>query len=217
MASIQHDVGPAEPVVVRPHPVKTMSEEEFVAWCDEDTRAEWVDGEVVVMSPANLVHCKLNRFLLSVLGDFVDARSLGEVVGTEFSVRLNSKRRRLPDVLFVANERLGNLSNTHFEGPPSLIIEIVSEDSVDRDWRDKYLEYQASGMDEYWIVDPLYRRIQAYSLGAEKVYRGIAAVDGKIASTVVPGFYLRPEWLWQQPRSHVSAVLAEFLGTPGAG
>ncbi|HQU43811.1 MAG TPA: Uma2 family endonuclease, partial [Pirellulales bacterium] len=95
MASIQHDVGPTELAVVQPHPGRTMTEEEFIAWCDEDTRAEWVDGEVIVMSPASWIHVKLSRFLTSLLGDFVDARSLGDVGGTEFSVRLNSGRRRL--------------------------------------------------------------------------------------------------------------------------
>jgi hypothetical protein len=40
-----------------PHPPRQhMTEDEFVAWCDEDVRAEWVDGEVIVMSPANRMH-----------------------------------------------------------------------------------------------------------------------------------------------------------------
>ena len=41
-----------------------MTEEEFVAWCDEDTKAEWVDGEVIVHSPANLQHVDLAGFFL---------------------------------------------------------------------------------------------------------------------------------------------------------
>ena len=41
-----------------------MSEEQFVAWCDEDVKAEWIDGEVIVTS---LLCCTLigTTFMLS--------------------------------------------------------------------------------------------------------------------------------------------------------
>jgi Putative restriction endonuclease len=57
----------------KPLPSKRMTEREFVAWADEDTRAEWVDGEVELMSPANITHLRLTRWLVMVLGGFVDA------------------------------------------------------------------------------------------------------------------------------------------------
>jgi Uma2 family endonuclease len=189
-----------------------MSEEEFVAWCDEDTRAEWVDGEVVVMSPASWIHSRLARFLISVLGDYVDARKLGEVVGNDFTVRLRSNRRRIPDVLFIANERVSNLREKHLEGAPNLAIEIVSDDSVDRDRREKFAEYAQAGVEEYWVVDPLNERVEAYLLAADKEYHAITPIVGKIASVIVPGFYLRPEWLWQKPLPEVRVVLNELLG-----
>ncbi|HEV2292563.1 MAG TPA: hypothetical protein VGR35_01830 [Tepidisphaeraceae bacterium] len=37
----------------KPHPGRRMTEEEFVEWCDDKTHAEWVDGEVIVMSPVS--------------------------------------------------------------------------------------------------------------------------------------------------------------------
>jgi hypothetical protein len=40
-----------------------MTEEEFVEWCDEDVRAEFVDGTVVVHLPVSLVHAELFGFL----------------------------------------------------------------------------------------------------------------------------------------------------------
>jgi Uma2 family endonuclease len=213
MASIQNDVGPGPLAVAKPHPGRIVTEEEFLRWRDEETRAEWVDGEVVVMSPASVIHNRLTRFLLSLLQDYVQELGLGEAFGTELSVRINS-RRRLPDVLFVAADRSERLQENHFEGAPNLIIEVVSEDSVDRDWRVKYLDYQAGGVEEYWVVDPLYRRVEAYSLDAGKTYRSITPVDGRVASRVVPGFYLRPDWLWQEQLPKVPAVLKELLGKP---
>lgn len=212
MSSIQHEVGSLGLAAGTLHPGRRMSEEEFVAWCGEDTRAEWVDGQVIIMSPASWIHVKLCQFLEGLLSGYVEERKLGEVAGREFSVRLNPKRRRLPDVLFIANERLDRLREKHLEGAPNLAIEVVSEDSVDRDWRDKYAEYRDTGVEEYWVVDPLYKRVEAYSLAPDKQYHPMVPAEGKIASVVVPGFYSRPEWLWQEPLPVVRLALNELLG-----
>lgn len=40
----------------RPLPPGRMTFDEFLAWCDEDTWAEWVDGEVVILTPAARKH-----------------------------------------------------------------------------------------------------------------------------------------------------------------
>ena len=53
--------------VERPAPMPTMTEEEFEAWCDEDTRAEFVDGRVILMPPVALLHYDVGKFLLTLL------------------------------------------------------------------------------------------------------------------------------------------------------
>lgn len=196
---------------IKPHPGRRLSEAEFVAWCDEDVKAEWTDGEVLVMSPATLLHVRIARFLVSLLHEYGAKRKLGEALGPEFTVRLDSKRRRIPDVLFVGNDRLERLQSGYFDGPPNLIVEVVSDDSVQRDWRDKYFEYEAAGADEYWIVDPQYQRVAPYSLGPDRVYRPIVERDGRFFSTALGGFYMRPEWLWHEPLPNVSEILPELL------
>lgn len=54
-----------------------MSYAEFLDWCDKDTRAEWVDGEVIMASPASLAHQILVGFLLKILDTYVEQRELG--------------------------------------------------------------------------------------------------------------------------------------------
>ena len=191
-------------------PPGPMTEEEFVAWCDEDVKAEWVDGEVIVMSPASLGHVDLVDFLITLMRMFAEHHDSGRVLGPEFQVRLGARRRRrVPDVLFVARPHLANLRTNHLEGAPDLAIEIVSPDSVARDWREKYLDYQAAGVREYWVIDPLSRNVEAYTL-TEDAYRRIEEADGRIASLVLPGFFLRPAWLWQEPLPRVRDVLQEL-------
>ncbi len=55
-----------------PQPPSKMTYEEFLEWCDEDTLAEWVDGEVVMTSPASNKHQDIADFLVSVLRPFVE-------------------------------------------------------------------------------------------------------------------------------------------------
>lgn len=200
-----------------------MTEEEFVAWCDEDTRAEWVDGEVVMMSPMNDPHSDVVVWLGSLLQVFVEQNDLG-VVRPEMQTRLPKlRRRRVPDLWFVAKDRVGLIRRTHLEGPPDLAVEIVSPDSEARDWREKYLEYEAAGVREYWVIDPASSHMEAYSLVAEESqaaeppaehYRRLPEDHGVITSSVLPGFRLRVAWLWPETRVKVLEALSE-LGVPG--
>ena len=52
-------------------PPTPVTFEEFMEWADEDSRAEWVDGEIIVMAPSNLGHQDLLGFLYRLVDDFV--------------------------------------------------------------------------------------------------------------------------------------------------
>jgi Uma2 family endonuclease len=214
MATI-HDFEETETL---PIPGRRMTEDEFGAWCldHENVKAEWVDGEVVVMSPVNRSHMRLAEFLLRVLSEFVERQDLGEVHGGEFINRFlagTRVTRRLPDLWFITKNRLNLIQPTYLDGPPDLVIEIVSPDSVARDWREKFLDYQSAGVREYWIIDPMSETVETSRL-AGGAFERIAEVDGRIASEKLPGFFLRPEWLWQEPLPNVRDVLRELGANP---
>jgi Uma2 family endonuclease len=190
-------------------PGRKLSEEEFVQWCRSDTRAEWVDGEVLMMSPGSMEHGELASWLLALLRIFVEQRDLGRIF-TEVQVRLETSRsRRTPDVVFVSRHQLGRVKETHLEGPPDLAIEIVSPESEARDWREKYGEYEAAGVGEYWVIDPMSKHAEFYALstGSEAKYERIAEEDGRIASRVFSGLHVQVDWLWPDTRPRVLDAL----------
>ena len=187
------------------------TEEEFVASCDEDTNAEWVDGLVILKEPVSGEHDQIAWWLRTLLQHYVEHRGLGLVSGPQFCVRLPRRpSRREPDVVFVAAARRDVVRPNHVEGPPDLVIEVVSPESQSRDRREKYLEYEAAGVGEYWIADPLSRVLEAYTL-LDGRYTPIPEREGRIASVVVPGWYVRPAWLWGEPRTSVLDALAELI------
>src|SRR5262249_18748764 len=191
-----------------------VSFEEFLAWLDEDVWAEWVDGEIVVSMPASLGHQLIRDFLLGLLKEVVERRGLGSVVSAPFLMRLPTRPSgREPDLLFVSAEHADRLQETYVDGPADLVVEIVSPDSVERDRGEKFLEYETAGVPEYWLIDYLRREALFYQLDTEGRYRpGAVSPDGSYRSAVVPGLWLRVEWLWQRPPPLVSAVMRELEG-----
>jgi Uma2 family endonuclease len=195
----------------RPIPGLRLTESQFEAEF-RDIKAEWVDGEVIIIAPVSGEHADLNGWLFRLISDFVEHHELGLVRGPEFSMRLASIRTwRCPDIMFVSNSRLSKLRPTYLEGAPDLTLEIVSPDSEACDWRNKYNEYESSGVREYWVVDPLSKRVDAYALGRTKRYSQILPDDeGRVYSKTLRGLYLRPDWLWRSPLPKLSGVLKEL-------
>jgi len=192
------------------HPGRRMTERQFVKWLTPPTRAEWVDGEVVMMAADNVRHISLEDFLIVLLSSFVRKKGLGRVFGSSLQVRFaNLRRRRETDIAFIAKNRLDIIKDTYIDGAPDLIVEIVSPESAARDWREKYIEYEKAGVKEYWIIDPTMKRMDVYFL-QRKSYVKIEEKDKAIHSKVLPGLFIRPEWLWEYLPPDPLEILKEF-------
>jgi Uma2 family endonuclease len=200
-------------VATQTPPKPMMSEKEFVAWAyaGDNIRAEWEAGKVITMAPVSAVEDDLNNWLLSILRVFCEHYDLGLVKGSQFMVRFaRQKRRRMPDLMFISKSRLNLIRLTHLEGAPDIAFEIVSADSQTRDRRKKFLEYQKAGVREYWIIDPLSRQVEVYTLHRGKYVQVEPADDGRLTSTQLRGFFLNPDWLWRRPLPKVVATLKEI-------
>ncbi|MCD6290192.1 MAG: Uma2 family endonuclease, partial [Anaerolineae bacterium] len=149
---------------------RMMSAEEFLASGDEDTLAEWKEGEVITMSPASDTHQDIVRFLISILSPYVESSGAGIVRPAPFAMRLE-KSIREPDILYVANEHLDRLTPTYLNGAADLVMEIILPESVGRDRGEKFYEYEAAGIPEYWLIDPQREVLEAYVLGERDRYR----------------------------------------------
>lgn len=189
-------------------PKRSMAEDEYVAWVlAENVKAEWVDGEVVFMSPANAEHTELRCWLLTLLRMYCEDRLVGRAMD-DMLVRLSRSRRfRIPDIFFVARERIGIIGRTILREPPDMVVEIVSPDSSSRDWREKFQEYEEFGIREYWVIDPLGESFDVYALDSGGKYQRVAIVDGMVHSTVISGFCIRPEWFASESRPTVREAL----------
>ena len=189
-----------------------MTYEEFLAWADEDTCAEWVNGEVIILTPASKRHQDLATFLAALLRFFVESRRLGLALTAPFQMKIGPDLPgREPDIVFIAREHLDRLRDTYLEGPADLVVEIISRDSRARDRGEKFYEYEQGGVREYWLLDYLRRQAEFYQLGTNGIYHLVpAGSDGIYRSAVLDGLWLKVEWLWQEPLPLLLTVLKEW-------
>ncbi len=192
-------------------PAKTkLSYEEFLKLYDEDTRAEWVDGKVILLSPASNRHQDLSDFLTVILRAYVEAKQLGVVRSAPFQMKVGLSGRE-PDLLFVAKEHVERIRENYLDGPADLVIEIISPESRLRDRGEKLAEYELAGVREYWLIDPEEKRADFYILGDDGRYdRRRPGPDGRYRSEVLKGFEFDTTWLWRSPLPPVLEVLREL-------
>lgn len=137
----------------------------FEDYCQQndqsDNRYELVDGRLVLMNLPSFQHLLIAKFLESYFDNLIREKSLPLLCFKEAVVRTGLRKSRISDLYIIEANTIQELLNKSaiIEIPPLLIIEIVSPESITRDYRYKRSEYAALGVDEYWIVDPKNEKI----------------------------------------------------------
>lgn len=175
----------------------------------EGESAEWVNGEARPMSPVTSEHDDISGFLYAIMREYVQRQGVGRVLHDKFQMKTAPNLPgREPDVMFVSSARLPELHRTWLEGPADLVIEVVSDESVERDRMTKFAEYEQGGVPEYWLLDPVAKTVDFYARGADGRYHAAAPdAAGVYESTALPGFRLDTAWLWAEPRPGVVEVM----------
>jgi len=171
---------------------------EFLSLPDEPP-VEVVNGEIVMMSPAQREHNTLSRRLFRSLDRFVAEHDLGEVWEEAAYVLDGDKRSdwlrevRQPDVSFIARERVEahNAEHGAKEGPwwlaPNLAIEIVSPTDRYVDVRQKVADYLRYGVRLIWVVEPAQQVVRIFS-PQDKEGRTLTENASLSSDPVLPGW-----------------------------
>jgi Uma2 family endonuclease len=189
-----------------------ISFDEFCTLVSDGQKADLIDGVIYVASPDTTRSNALTGFLYFLLEGYTAARSLGGFTFvTRFACKISDARAPEPDVGYVQQERLHLVHEGHMDGGPDIAVEIVSRDSRSRDYGEKRELYQAAGVTEYWIVDPLQRRVEFLRLQDGR-YVLVPLEENRIfRSAVIPGLWLNVEWLLTKPVPRAYLCLQEIL------
>jgi Uma2 family endonuclease len=179
------------------HAVKRKLEyEDLVRLPDDGLIHELLDGELVVSPSPAPVHQRVVLKLARRLGDHVERLRLGELFVAPLDVILGPHDVLEPDLLVVTDPAL----TTHraIEGPPALVVEVLSPSSASRDRVTKAQRYAVGGVTHYWIVDIERRRIECLRLDGT-AYELVVAGEGGDTLTHPdwPGLEIALTPLWQ--------------------
>jgi Uma2 family endonuclease len=192
--------------------VPGVTEEEFDELVDEDTKAELIDGVMIVHSPASTQHDDLGNFLRFLMGCYVGKKRLGRLLGPDSLVRLRPGRRFGPDFYYVKKQRARRLlTPKQCEGVPDLIGEVLSPSNRNYDLKVKRPAYQKAGVPEIWLIDPDKEEVQVDFLRGKR-YVTSTYDRGRVESKIIPGFWVEADWLWQDELPGGLDCLGNILG-----
>ncbi len=122
------------------------------------------------------------------------------MLADRFLMRLEEQQRgREPDIIYVAPENEPRLLANYLDGPADIAIEAISRGSEAVGRGNKFEEYEAGGVREFWLLDPNRREALFYIRDENGLFRPGVVRDGVFQSAVLPMVKLRVEWLWEQP------------------
>ncbi len=178
-----------------------MTYEEFLVHPDVPEHAEWVNGKAVAMGTVTRIHNDVVQFLVRLLGSYLDFSGSGHLFHDPFNMKLRpGAPGRAPDVFILLNAHLDRVQENHIAGPADIAVEVISPGSAATDRGDKFYEYEAGGVTEYWLIDPHRQVAEFYRLDDRSHYVPVTLIDGHFESAVLAGFRLPVAWLWDRPK-----------------
>ncbi|MGY3716815.1 Uma2 family endonuclease [Sutcliffiella cohnii] len=174
-----------------PYEKKVSLEEFFKIREENDALLEYVDGYILMSPSPSTGHQRVSRDLLVELTLYFDSKEC-EVFPAPFDVELYREGIEgtpivIPDILIICDK--SGLDEKRYRGVPSLIIEILSPSNQAHDLITKMNLYSKYGVKEYWIVNPVLKSIQIYTLNNEGSYvqTDVLKDTGTIKSVIFDG------------------------------
>lgn len=191
-----------------------MSYEEYVAFeSPTGGLVEWVNGEAIVFMAPTDEHQQISGLIYTVVHMYVKTTNIGEARIAPLEMHHLPNASREPDILTILNQHTHRITPERVIGPADVVFEVVSPESIRRDYTTKRDEYETSGVQEYWIVDPRPKKqsvLLYVASNIQKYYQIFPDQNGYYHSVLIPGFWINPSWFWQSPLPLVQDILHEI-------
>jgi Uma2 family endonuclease len=162
--------------------------EQFYDDITPEMKAEFINGEVIVQSPVRKAHNDAGKSLLNLLTNYNLRHRLGWI-GHEKILIVLTRNDYEPDICFFTAERAAAFTPGQTRFPaPDFIVEILSPSTEERDRGDKWIDYAAHGVQEYWLVDTNQQCVERYRLDGDTYTLAETVTAGLLRSDVIAGF-----------------------------
>lgn len=137
---------------------------DYAAIPEDGRRYELRDGQLSVTPAPGTRHQAILRDLLVILNEHVKRTRRGVILPAPVDCILADTTVLQPDLVFIDAARHALVTERGIEGPPALVIEILSPSTARADRMVKTGLYARHGIPRCWIVDPEARTIEALAL-----------------------------------------------------
>ncbi|WP_418791909.1 Uma2 family endonuclease [Phosphitispora sp. TUW77] len=157
-------------------PTKTFTYQDYLDLPEEPGyRLEVLDGVLVKEPSPNVMHQRVSRRLQRILEDyFWNNDPDGEIFNAPLDVTFHSITVVQPDVFYVSGEQKSIVKEMRIDGPPKLVVEILSISTGRKDRLQKMRIYQTNQVQHYWLVNPDEKTLECFCL-RDGVYALVAA------------------------------------------
>jgi Uma2 family endonuclease len=183
---------------------QNVSEEDYFA--NYEGHYEWVNGDVIEMSPVTDRNMLIQRFIMRMFDEYFYIRPIGDYRFDPFTMKLPNISNRQPDIQIILGDNLKNLKATHLYGAANIAIEIVSDATAAIDRGVKFKEFQKGGVLEYWIIDLEAREALFYRLNEEGKYIAQKLEKDSYQTSQMPDFVLHIPTLWESTLPDVGQI-----------
>jgi Uma2 family endonuclease len=171
---------------------------DYLEW-EYSERYQLINGKAFMMASPSVAHQELLVELLTQFNVFLRGKPC-QVFVAPLDVRLfpeedNSDDTVVqPDLLVVCDrDKLGKGS---VNGPPDLVMEIISPSNSYRELFLKFQYYLEAGVREYWVIDSEEKKVQVYIYENGHYLGTVYKENAQISVTVLPGLNIALDSLW---------------------
>jgi Uma2 family endonuclease len=161
---------------------------------------EFIQGEVILHSPALLRHLDASGNLYQLLAAFVHKEECGSVY-LEKALTSFPRNDYEPDIVYFGLAKTAALSRDTLRFPvPDLVVEVLSPSTESRDRGIKFQDYALHGVGEYWIIDTVAETVEIYVLpkGGQAYPATECIGSGMLESQAIPGFRIPVECVFNE-------------------
>ena len=173
---------------------RPVTYDDYCQFPDDGKRYEILAGEIYVTPAPSPRHQYASKRLQRVLEQFFEGERACVVFAAPIDVILAPDDVVQPDLVVAEKPRI---SARGIEGPPLVLVEILSPSRTEYDRTTKARRYAARRVLNFWVVDPEARTLECFRLD-ESVYRRdtAAAKDDTLAVPAFDGLTLQLGDLW---------------------
>jgi len=172
--------------------------DQFYQDMNPDQKIEFIDGEVVLHSPARNRHLDVTANVLQLMRTFVALHRLGQVK-SEKCLCVFPRNDYEPDIVFFGPDKSASFTPETMKFPvPDLAVEVLSQSTEDRDRGVKFEDFALNGVAEYWIIDADGQIVEQYLLKEGEYLLVLKSGAGILMSQVITGFAIPIEAIFNE-------------------